>query len=242
MKDDIEHSRLVAKRYLDVAYDEEIKPLGNYPNLLTKWIANHVFIKQGRILDVGSGRGEHLNGFYELGYGVAGLDICQAAVDSCPDFDVRVADLAHEPLPYQADSFDYVFSKSVIEHTLQPAVMFEKIKEALKPGGKAVIMTPSWIHTYKIFYMEYTHVKPFTRQSLHDAMKIAGFENVEVDYFYQLPFLWEHPWLKPFIKTLGCIPLPYKPVNNVPWPEGLNKLIRFSQDVMLIGIGEKPIK
>jgi len=188
---------------------------------------------------MGCGRGDHLKAFSKLGYDVAGLDISQSSSDMCPEFDVKIIDIACEELPFEKESFDFIFSKSVIEHTYQPAIVFDKMLSAMKPGGKAVVMTPSWRHTYKNFYMEYTHVKPFTKESLYDAMRMAGYENVTADYFYQLPFLWKHKWLKPFVKLLGVMPLPYRPVQSAPWPDGMNKLIRFSKDVMLIAVGAK---
>jgi len=70
-------------------------------------------------------------------------------------------------------------------------------------------------------------------------MKMAGYENVTVEYFYQLPFLWKFKWLTPLVKLFALLPLPYRPAHNAPWPEGLNKLIKFSKSVMLIGVGTK---
>jgi len=233
------HSKMLAKRYLEVAYDEKAKPIGKYPDTLARWISETYYKRTGRLLDMGSGRGEHLKSFSKLGYDAAGLDIAESAATMCPEFDVRIADVAFEELPFENESFDFIFSKSVIEHTYQPAIVFDKMLAAMKPGGKAVIMTPSWLHTYNVFYMEYTHVRPFTKQSLYDAMKMAGYENVTVEYFYQLPFLWKYKWLTPLVKLFALLPLPYRPAHNASWPEGLNKLIKFSKSVMLIGVGTK---
>ena len=61
--------------------------------------------------------------------------------------------------------------------------------DALKPGGKPVIMTPSWVHHASgPFNLDYTHVTPFAAPSLDDAMRFAGFEDVDVTHFRQLPF------------------------------------------------------
>ncbi len=234
-----EHAKLLAENYLDVVYSQEVKPTGKYPEILAKWMLDAHLKKTGRLLDIGSGRGEHLKAFSKLGYEVAGLDISPRAAEMCPEYDVRIANIEFEEMPYEKESFDFIFSKSVIEHTYQPAMMLDRMLSAMKPGGKAVVMTPSWIHTYKVFYTEYTHVRPFTKQSLYDAMRMAGYENVEVDYFYQLPLLWRQQWLMPFVKFLGMMPLPYRPIQSAPWPEGLNKIIRFTKDVMLIGVGTK---
>lgn len=104
-----------------------------------------------------------------------------------------------------------------------------------------MIMTPSWEHTYwGPFYIDHTHVTPFTAPSLADALTIAGFEPVETSHFYQLPFLWRFPFLKPIAWTIAALPLPYRPYRPARWPDGMNKLIRFSKEVMLLAVGRKP--
>ena len=143
-------------------------------------------------------------------------------------------------MPFPTSSFDFVFSKSVIEHLHSPSVLLSKAVAALRPGGMAVIMTPSWAHTYwGPFYMDHTHVTPFTATSLSAALQIAGFKQVDVSYFYQLPFLWRYPFLKPIAWTIASLPLPYRPYQTAPWQESCNKLIRFSKEVMLLGVGSK---
>ena len=75
--------------------------------------------------------------------------------------------------------------------------------------------------------------------SLSAALQIAGFKQVDVSYFYQLPFLWRYPFLKPIAWTIASLPLPYRPYQTAPWQESCNKLIRFSKEVMLLGVGSK---
>jgi hypothetical protein len=53
------------------------------------------------------------------------------------------------------------------------------------------------------FFSEYAHVWPFTTPSLHEALTLAGFEEVDVGYFRQLPFTWRHPWLLPPVAASG---------------------------------------
>jgi len=71
---------------------------------------------------------------------------------------------------------------------------------------------------------------------------MVGFESAEVTNFCQLPVLWHYPFLKPFFWTLAKLPLPYRPFFSAPWPEALNKLIRFSKEIMLLGVARKPHK
>jgi hypothetical protein len=101
-------------------------------------------------------------------------------------------------------------------------------------------MTPSWCHQWRVFYEDFTHVSPFTVNGLSDAMVLARFTRVSVSVFWQLPFLWKHRYPMPFIRLIGALPLKYRPWDSAPWPEGLNKLIRFSKEGMLLATAEKP--
>ncbi len=226
--------------YLDVTYSIERAPYGPYPAKLAHHIAERWFGRRGSLLDVGCGRGEFLSAFADLGYETAGIDISPKAPEFAPGHKVAVADLEREPLPYPDGTFDFAFSKSVVEHLHAPVVFLEKINAALKPGGVAVVMTPSWEYNYwGPFYIDHTHVTPFTAPSLTDAMTFAGFTRVRTIYFWQLPFLWHTPILLPLIKLFAKLPFRYAPMYDVSRPLGWNKLVRFSKEVMLLSIGVK---
>lgn len=232
---------LTNPNYLDVTYVPKRAPYGEYPDLLAQWLLENVFKKPGRLLDFGCGRGEHLAAFSKLGFEVAGVDVSTRAKELAEGYRVEVADPSDSPFPFPPNEFDFVFSKSVVEHMHQPTKLLEKALEILRPEGTAVIMTPSWSHTYwGPFYIDHTHVTPFTSPSLADAMVMVGFKSVSVSFFYQLPFLWRHPFLKLFVRMVTALPLPYRPYQKAPWPDGFNKLIRFSKEVMLLGVGKKP--
>lgn len=227
--------------YLATTYSTTRAPYGSYPHLLGKWLLDSVYRKPGKLLDLGCGRGEHLEAFAELGFDVSGVDLSPSSPALAAGYRVEVADIEKDRLPFSGSSFDFVFSKSVIEHLRQPMGLLSNAYAALKPGGAAVIMTPSWAHTcWGPFYIDHTHVTPFTAPALADALTLAGFEAVSVIHFYQLPFLWRYPILKPLVRTIAALPLPYRPYQSACWPDGVNKLIRFSKEVMLLGMGRKP--
>ena len=232
---------LQEEEYLALTYSTEREAYTRYPYLLAKWLLDNVYHRPGRLLDIGCGRGEYLAAYAHLGFEPAGLDISTWAQKVSPDFQVEIADLEKDPIPFPPETFDFVFSKSVLEHMRQPMNLLRGAFETLKPSGVAVIMVPSWAHTYwGPFYIDHTHVTPFTAPALADALALAKFEMVEVVHFYQLPFLWRYPFLKLFVKLVAALPLPYRPYQSASWPASLNKLIRFSKEVMLLGVGKKP--
>ena len=227
--------------YLKHTYSNKIAPIGSYPDMLSEWLLEKVYATTGRILDVGCGRGDFLYTFSRLGFEPCGLDI-SPNVEELFDYDVRQINFEEDELPFEKESFDFVFSKSVIEHIQDPHNFLKATHDSLKAGGKAAIMTPSWEYTYwGPFYVDNTHVSPYTSYSLKAALEMQGFKNVKVMYFYQLPFLWKFPWLKVFVKMIAKLPIPYSPYNDVPWKTSrwLNKLVRFSKEVMLLAVAEK---
>lgn len=231
-------------QYLELTYDTNRLPYGPYTGKLCKWLSENGFSgRKGHLLDFGCGRGEHMAAFADLGYTVAGVDISPSAPALAgPGMTVRVANLEQEPMPYPDASFDMLFSKSVVEHLRDPVTALRKTRAALKPGGLAVVMTPSWVHNaWGPFYIDHTHVTPFTAPSLRDALLFAGFEDVRVSHFHQLPFLWERPWLTPLVRAAAALPLSYRPMHETAtWPGPVNTFIRFSKEVMLLAVARRP--
>ena len=225
--------------YLELTYSDQRLPPSDYPTRLTDWLIRNIPLHPGRLLDIGCGRGEYLKTFAARGFDVIGVDGAASARRMTEGLPVEVLDIDREPLPFADGSVAYIFSKSVIEHLQHPNWMLAECARVLQPGGTAVIMTPSWRHQSRVFFEDYTHVSPFTVNGLTDALAVAGFEPVHVRLFWQLPFLWRHSGLHAAVKVISWLPLPYRPWDPAPWSERTNKLIRFSKEVMLLGVAQK---
>lgn len=92
--------------------------------------------------------------------------------------------------------YDVVFSKSVLEH-LGPeaqAGFIEVLRSSLGSLGIAFVLVPDWKTGMDVFYDDYTHVRPFTQESLNDVLSVAGFD-AQVEVLWQVPFAWEYPRL-----------------------------------------------
>lgn len=231
---------LAESAYLSITYDEASLPKTAYPRKLAAYLSSRFFSGRGKLLDVGCGRGDFLRAFADLGYEVAGVDISPAAPDMAPGLDVRVLDLERETMISELANFDYVFNKSVLEHTRDPVKVMREMLSALKPGGHAIIMVPAWETGYRgSFYIDHTHITPFTLPGLENAMRLAGFEVIHAQYFWQLPFSWSRPWLMPLLWLIRILPIPYRPMHKAPWPDSINKLVWFSNEAMLLCVGKK---
>jgi SAM-dependent methyltransferase len=228
--------------YLDLTYSQARAPESDYPTLLARHLLAEHYRAPGRLLDFGCGRGDALRAFASLGFEAVGADVSERAAEMAPEFEVAVVDPETSRLPFGDDSFDFVFSKSVVEHMRSPIDLGREAARVLRPGGIAIVMTPSWQHqAWGPFYIDHTHVTPFTAPSLKDLMTLAGLEQVRSEHFYQLPFVWRASALQVVPKLVALLPLPYRPYNEgAAWPDAINKLIRFSKEVMLLAAGRKP--
>jgi SAM-dependent methyltransferase len=227
------------KSYLDVSYNEKKLPRTQYPKQLAGYLRNKFLPQQLTMLDVGCGRGEFLEAFSSLGLQVEGVDI-SPSVKNIEGFKGHQCDFENEKLPYKNDTFECIFSKSVVEHLHYPERLIDECFRVLKPGGRAIFMCPSWVHTHwGPFYIDHTHVTPFTLPSLTQLLELSGFKILNGEHFIQLPIIWRMPFLQVFCELLALLPLPYAPLYKRKLPGVLNKWVRFSKEKMLLVVGEK---
>ena len=185
--------QLEKKDYVSIVYTEEERPFTKYPDQLAKYLGLRFDMKAGqKLLDVGCGRGDFLRGFIRYGLECYGVDQTTSAQKICPEAEIKVADLERK-LPYEDNTFDFVYSKSVIEHFYYPEKLAAEMYRVLRPGGLLIALTPDWEKVYQVFFKDYTHRTPFTSTSLNYFLKIHRFENVQVEQFRQLPILWKMP-------------------------------------------------
>lgn len=230
--------------YLETNYPADEYGPDLYPQKLCDFLAGHYFINTAgagkTLLDMGSGKGNYLVGFSRLGFSVKGLDKRKECVKVLADFDIRECDLEKDRFPFEDNSFDYIFSKSVLEHVYNTDHVVREIYRVLKPGAITVHLTPDWATDYKYFWDDPTHVKPFTRKGFMQAFILQDFMDVRCEGFYQLPFLWKHPGFKFIISALSLLPDSFK------WKDREEKkqrvLIRHAKERMLFLSARKPNK
>ncbi len=219
--------------YVGDVYNLTDRPFNTYPKQLTKYLANRYDIKIGAsILDVGCGRGEFLQGFISSDLDGYGLDRSSSILEIFNDINFQQADLEKDGIPYPDNSFEYVFSKSVIEHFYNPDILGNEIFRVLKLGGLVITMCPFWEYNIKNYFEDYTHRSPFTKVALFDFLIINGFTNVEVEYFRQLSILWNLNWLIIFTEITRLL---------IPdFIKKRSKWVLFSKEVMLLSSARKP--
>lgn len=230
--------------YIETHYFRNEYSESAYPQKLCDFIVNRCIVpKLGEtkgisLLDVGSGKGNHLVGFSRRGLKTFGLDKRRECLDALEQFDIRECDLEQEAFPFAPTSLDIVFSKSVIEHVSNTDNFLSEIFRVLKPGGLAILLTPDWRTQAHIFWDDYTHVKPWTRKGLQNALKIHGFEKIESILFRQLPLVWKYPVLELLCDLISVVPESWKWKNRE--ESEFREWIRFSKEKMLLATALKP--
>jgi SAM-dependent methyltransferase len=152
---------------------------------------------QGPILEIGCSVGHHtqFGGDRKIGidFDIEALRIARGKGFTVANVDVQLG------LPFRDGSFTSIDCQHVIEHVESPLALMKECHRVLKPGGKAVMVTPNVESIGFKFYADYTHIRPFTRTSLGRVAYDAGFSDFKVFYSYTgIPltkFLHKRGWL-----------------------------------------------
>jgi SAM-dependent methyltransferase len=137
---------------------------------------------QGRLLDVGCGKGELMVPASKT-YECVGLEPSPIAADYVRELGFEVIQATFEDAEVEPGSFDVVTLDSVIEHVRSPVAVLKKINRILAPGGVVVMKTPKFGglsyrrhgSAWNGFRHGY-HTFLFTGDSLGGCMEAAGFE------------------------------------------------------------------
>ncbi len=214
----------------DVVLPHALDEADPYPPKLM----NHIFldiikVKSGRIVDLGGGWGQHAKIVADMGYEVTSVDRERATLE-VPSI---LCDFMIDPLPFDDNSIDVIYSKSVIEHFYVRDLphLFGEVLRVLKPGGVFVITTPDWEYNMREFYHIFTHVTPYTKSSLRQCLQMYGFNRVSTRNLIQLPMVWNNRWLKMLSDLTSILPL----------PRSMNKWVRWSKERLLLGLCYKPV-
>ena len=150
--------------YIDTIYNVSRTPFTSYPLKLAREISKRCSLSPcSSLLDLGCGRGEMSSAFDQLGFSVTSCDRESASSRFFDNINFTQVDFEKSALPFDDNSFDVVFSKSVIEHLHEPLCVWNELFRILKPGGIIITLCPSWEYNYRWYYEDFTHVSPFQR-------------------------------------------------------------------------------
>jgi ubiquinone/menaquinone biosynthesis C-methylase UbiE len=124
-----------------------------------------------KVLDAGCGYCEFLN------YNPKKLDVHGVDIKKSNHKNVKQGDL-NKKIPYQSDSFDTVTAFHVLEHLKEPEKAIKEFRRVLKKDGRLVLSVPS--HSYRKFFQDYTHVRPYPKRALYNILVANGFKEIKI--------------------------------------------------------------
>jgi ubiquinone/menaquinone biosynthesis C-methylase UbiE len=125
-------------------------------------------IESADILDVGCGTGTLLTDLARSGAtSLAGVDLAPNILDVAREklslagakADLRSAD-AEEPLPWASESFDVATLTGVLHHFYRPHDALGEIHRVIRPGGRLLIVDPSFFTPLRHLFNVYLRVLP----------------------------------------------------------------------------------
>jgi SAM-dependent methyltransferase len=97
--------------------------------------------RKGRLLELGCGRGELLEGARRQGWEVAGVDMTPAFATTRPDLRVEVSPVAAASL--LEENYEAIWLAAILEHLYDPGETLARVYRALVPNGIVFIDVPN---------------------------------------------------------------------------------------------------
>jgi len=147
------------------------------------------------VLDVGGGKRYYAQVFRNLG-----LQCRYASVDTDQTVQHEYANFLDV-----SDKFDAIVMFEVLEHLpLDLGLEFlAHARAILNPGGVFLVSTPNAHHPNHVWRIEVTHVRPWPAADLYGALRLVGFDSVELVRQYCVTR--RRRLMRPLVKTLYSV-------------------------------------
>lgn len=152
-----------------------------------------IFNYVNNCLDLGSGDKFLKKGLESKNIHYTGLDIQDCNFDT-------------DNLPINDNSIDFIISLAVIEHIKNIDHFLSEIKRVLKKGAYLYLTTPNWHYSYRNFYDDPTHHRPFTPMSLKNLLVSYNFSEIQIFPGLRAKSKWWYQGKYSFFKSNYLIP------------------------------------
>lgn len=117
------------------------------PSLPFSQLIDYEFLKDKKVLEIGCGMGSHSALIAKYASELVSIDLTSKAVEATNKrFEIfgienaKAINADAEDLPFEDDSFDFVWSWGVIHHSANTHIIVDQIHRVLKDSGKASLM------------------------------------------------------------------------------------------------------
>jgi SAM-dependent methyltransferase len=134
---------------------------------------------KGRILDVGCSAGTFLRVAPPQTIGID-IDFDSLKIAKSRGYKVSRQDICRGTA-FPDNMFSAIHMHAVLEHLREPFLALKECQRILQPGGRLICLTPDIMRWKFTFWRDdYTHIRPFGRQSLSMLAYDVGFKNIEI--------------------------------------------------------------
>jgi len=158
------------------------------------------YVREGRILDVGCGRGFLPAIMRDRGWDAQGVELSPTAAEHAThnlQIPVFIGDFLLSPFP--PGSFDVLVFWHVLEHVADPVATIRRAREIIRPGGLMLVAVPNFESLQRRFAGRHwfhldvpRHYHHFRLRVLARLLEENGFDVVDVRHFNleQNPYGW----------------------------------------------------
>lgn len=154
--------------------------------------------RPGKLLDIGTAAGAFVAAAKGRGWDAEGCEPNRWLAEwGARHYGIRIRQGSVFEQPYEEQTFDVITLWDVIEHTLNPREMLDRVRLLLKPGGVLVVNYPdigSWIARAlgrRWLFLTSVHLYYFDRSTIRKMLENSGFavetvrphwQRLELDY------------------------------------------------------------
>jgi SAM-dependent methyltransferase len=145
-------------------------------------LARHVPLPPGRLLDVGTARGDFLALMRDQGWDVVGIESSSTAGNP-HGLTIHNFRFPEESM-LDSDAFDVITAWAVFEHLHDPARAFAECERMLRPGGRLLVQVPNLRSLQALSRLEDVprHLYFFSEETLHDYGRRVGLSTERVSH------------------------------------------------------------
>lgn len=117
--------------------------------------------RRGRLLELGCGPGDVLDGARAAGWSVAGIDMTAAFAEAgrARGIPIEVSSVEESQVLNEVGEFDVVLLAAILEHVYAPASVLERVRNVLRPGGIIFIDVPNECSLFTFVANAYQRVR-----------------------------------------------------------------------------------
>ena len=150
----------------------ERRGVSDFEMMLGRFLYERHFQGKAPVLDLASGRCWFAR---QNTRDIQAVDIAPELVEHFAAEGIQITEGSAYAIPHEDETFEAVFCCWLFEHLQTPDLAMREIHRVLRPGGMCFLVVPGEHQLSHGFFDDYTHVRPYTPNSLTQLARSNGF-------------------------------------------------------------------